>query len=300
MRPDPVEHAQHRLVGAAVQRAVERGDPGRDGRVGVDLGGAHAAHGARRAVLLVVGVQDPEHVERLLEPRVRLVLDLGHLEHHREEVAGVGQVVVRIDVGQPEVVAVGERGQRRHLGDQAHGGHVPLLLVVDVLGVGVEGRQGAGGGEQHPHRVGVVAEALDELLDVLVDEGVVGDLEDPLVELLAGGQLAVDEEVGDLEVAGVLAELLDRIAAVLQHAGLAVDVGDRAAAGRRVRVRRVVRHQAEVVLGDLDLTEVHRLDGPVGDLELVALAGAVVGDAERVACRGYATPVVLLRLLVCH
>ena len=220
----------------------------------------------------MVGVQDPEHVERLLEPRVRLVLDLRHLEHHREEVAGVGQVVVRIDVRQPEVVAVGERGQRRHLGDQPHGGHVALLVVVDVLGVRVEGRQRAGGGEQHPHRVGVVAEALHELLDVLVDEGVVGDLEDPLVELLARGQLAVDQQVGDLEVDGLLAELLDRVAAVLEHAGLAVDVGDRAAAGGGVRERRVIGHQPEVVLGDLDLAEVHRLDRAVGDLDLVALA----------------------------
>jgi hypothetical protein len=32
--------------------------------------------------------------------------------------------------------------------------------------------------------VGVVAEALHELLDVLVDVGVMGDLEYPLVELL--------------------------------------------------------------------------------------------------------------------
>ena len=114
------------LVGAAVQRPVERGHAGRHRRVGIDLRGADAAHRARRAVLLVVGVQDPEHVEGPLQPRVGLVLDLGHLEHHREEVAGVGEVVVRIDVGQPEVVAVGEGGQRGHLRDQPHGRHVAL------------------------------------------------------------------------------------------------------------------------------------------------------------------------------
>ena len=67
---------------------------------------------------------------------------------------------------------VGERGQRRHLGDHPDRRHVALVLVVDVLGVGIEGRQRADRGEQHPHRVGVVAEALDELLDVLVHEGV--------------------------------------------------------------------------------------------------------------------------------
>ena len=244
-----VEHPQHRLVGAAVQRAVERGHAGGHGRVRIDLRRAHAAHRVRRAVLLVVGVQDPEDVEGALEPRVGLVLHLGHLEHHREEVAGVGQVVVRIDVREPEVVPVGEGGERRHLRDQPHRRHVALDLVVDLLRVRIEGGERADRREQHPHRVGVVAEALDELLDVLVDEGVVGDLEDPLVELLLGRQLAVDQEIGDLEVRGLLAQLLDRVAAVLEHAGLAVDVADRAAHGRRVRERRVVGHQAEVVLG---------------------------------------------------
>ena len=125
-RLDPIEHPQHGLVGAAVQRAVEGGDAGGDGRVGIDLRGADTAHRVGRAVLLVVGVQDPEHVEGALEPRVGLVLDLRHLEHHREEVAGVGQVVVRIDVRQPQVVPVGERGQRRHLRDQPHRRHVAL------------------------------------------------------------------------------------------------------------------------------------------------------------------------------
>ncbi len=172
---DPAQHPQHGLVGAAVQRAVERRDARGDGRVGVDVRGADRADRVGRAVLLVVGVEDEEHVERLREPRVGLVGVL-HLEQHREEVLGVVELVVGIDVGEPEAVAVGEGGEGRHLGDQPDRRHVALLLVVDVLRLGVEGRERPDRGEQHPHRVGVVAEALDELLDVLVDEGVVGDV----------------------------------------------------------------------------------------------------------------------------
>ena len=155
------------------------------------------------------------------------------------------------------------------------------LLVVDLVGVGVERGQRAHRGHQHPHRVGVVAEALHEVLDVLVHERVDRDLVDPLVELALRGQLAVDQQVGDLQVARLLAQLLDRVAAVLQDAGVAVDVGDRAAARRRVRVRRVVRHQAEFVVVDLDLAQVHRAHRPVGDGQLVGLARAVVGDRQR-------------------
>jgi hypothetical protein len=176
-------------------------------------------------------------------------------------------------------------------------------VVLDLLGLGIEGGEGADAGEQHPHRVRVVAEALEELLEVLVHVGVDRDLVLPLVELLLRGQLAVDEQVGHLEVGRVVAQLLDGIAAVLEHAGLAVDEGDLAATGGRVRERRVVRHQAEVVLVDLDPAKVHRLHGAVRDLELVGLAGPVVlhGQGVLLVSRGYrAVAVPCLRLLVCH
>ena len=194
-------------------------------------------------------------------------------------------------------MAVGERGERRHLGDQPDRRHVALLRVVDALGVGVEGREGADAREQHAHRVGVVAEGLEEVLDVLVDEGVVGDVEDPPLELLLGRQLAEDQQVRHLEIARVLAELLDRDPAVLEDALLAVDERDRRAARRGVRERRVVGHEAEVVVGDLDLAEVHRPDGPVRDLHLVGLAGAAVGDGQRVGVSGRDVAVLGLSLL---
>ncbi len=47
-----------------------------------------------------------------------------------------------------------------------------------------------------------------------------------VVELLSGGELAVLEQVRDLEECGLLGELLDRIAAVVEDALLAADVGD--------------------------------------------------------------------------
>ena len=48
-----------------------------------------------------------------------------------------------------------------------------------------------------------------------------------LGELVLGRQLAVHQQVGDFEEARVLGQLLDRVAAVQQHACVAVDVGDR-------------------------------------------------------------------------
>ncbi len=74
-------------------------------------------------------------------------------------------------------------------------------------------------------------EPIEELLHVLVEQAVVVQVPAELLELLLVRQLAVDQEVGDLGEAGALAELLDRVAAVAQDAALAVDEGDRAAAG---------------------------------------------------------------------
>jgi len=59
--------------------------------------------------------------------------------------------------------------------------------------------------------MGVVSEALQELDDVGVDVGVIADVVDPLIQLGLIGQLALGQQVGDLEEAGVLGQLLDRV-----------------------------------------------------------------------------------------
>ena len=62
---DLLEHLEDRLVGAAVQRAGQRVDAGGDRREQVGLARADQAHRRGGAVLLVVGVQDEQLVERL-------------------------------------------------------------------------------------------------------------------------------------------------------------------------------------------------------------------------------------------
>ena len=281
LRPDLVEHPQHRLVGAAVERAVERRDPGRDGGERVDVRRPDPADGARRAVLLVVGVEDEQDLERPLQDGVRLVPP-ADLERHVDEVADVVQVVARQDVREAVRVPEDVGGDGRQLRHQANALEVAPVRIVDVLGVRVEGRQGADRSEQHPHRVRVVPEALEELLDVRVDVRVVPDVLLPPVQLLGVRQLAFEQEECRLEERRLLRELLDRVPPVAQDPRVAVDVRDRAAAGRRVEVRRVVGHQPGVVVLGADLLEVRRPDRAVGDGQRVLVPGAVVGDRQRV------------------
>ena len=226
----------------------------------------------------MIGVQDEQDLERAGEPRVGVILPLAHLEEHREEVLGVAQLVVRIDVRLALRVPERPRAERRHLGDHPDDLLVADLGVVDVPGFGVERGQRSDAGQQHAHRVRVVAEALHQALHVLVDVGVEGDLVHPLLVLLLGRQLAVNEQVRDLEVRRGLRELLDGVAAVLEDPGFSIDVRDCRAAGRGVGESGIVKSQAGL------LPEIAGRDSAVGDGELVFGAVAVVTDGQGCGC----------------
>ncbi len=224
----------------------------------------------------MVGVEDEQDVERTGEHRVGLEAGLGDLPHHRQEVRGEREGVVRVDERHAHAEAVGGGGQRGHLGDQADDLLVAGLGVEDVLGVEVEGRERGHGRYEHAHRVGVVVEPLQEALaHVLVDEGVEGDLPFPHLELGLGGELTVEQEVGHLQEGGVLGQLLDGIPPVAEDPGIAVEVGDGALTGGGGRQTRIVEPDA----GE-QLREVRRRHPAVFQRDLEGLARAVVGDRD--------------------
>ena len=84
-------------------------------------------------------MQNEKHVERAFERRVRGVLGVGHLEHHVQEVAGIAQVVIGIDITQAKIVAVSVRGDCRHLGDEAFDLRQPIVGVTGLVSVGIKG-----------------------------------------------------------------------------------------------------------------------------------------------------------------
>jgi hypothetical protein len=230
----------------------------------------------------VIGVKDEEDIEGPRQHGIRLVLQLGHLEQHVQEVAGEAQVVVRVDVRPADAVAVGPRRDARHLGDGAVDLPLPCGLVEDALRVGIEARHCADDAEEDGHRVRVVLKPLHQLLDVLVQHRVVGNLARPRLHLRGGRQLAEQDQVRRFEKIALLRELLDRIAAVEQDALVAIDVGDGAAAVGRIHERRVVRHQPEVVRRCLYLAQIHGADSAILNRQVVLLAGTVVDDRQRV------------------
>ena len=124
----------------------------------------------------------------------------------------------------------------------------------------------------------VVVESVHELLHVLVDHGVLHYFAIPLFQLFLRGKFAVQQQVSDFQKSAVLGQLLDGIAAIPQDAGVAVQVGDGAVAGRGVHEGRIVGHQAEILRPRLDLAQVHGAHGAVGNRNGIGLVGPVVGD----------------------
>ena len=233
-RADVGEHRQRGFVGAAMRRAPQAGDAGGDTGERVGAGGAGDTHRRGRGVLLVVGVQDEDLVERVSQHRIDLVVLARHREAHVQEVLGKRERVLRIHEGLADGVFEGHRRQRRDLRDHAHRGDHALLRIVDVGGVVIERGERADGGDHDGHRMGVAAKTLEEAGHLLVNHGVVDHAAVEILLLRRGRKLPVEQEIAGLEEVALLGELLDRIAAVFQHAGVAVDIGDLglAAAGR--------------------------------------------------------------------
>ena len=204
----------------------------------------------------MVGVQDEDTVHGAHQDLIHLVLLGRHREHHAHEVRGVREVVARVHERLADRVLVGHRHDGRHLGDQAERRDDAVMLVVDVERVVVEGRERADHADHYRHRVRVAPEPLVQARQLLVHHGVMGDDVDELLFLLAIGQLAVLQQVAHLEKVAVLRQLLDRVAAVQEHAGIAVDVGDRRAAARRRQISGVVGEHAGLAVERADVDHV--------------------------------------------
>ena len=224
----------------------------------------------------MVGVQDEQHVQRAHHLRVELVGFGGEAERHAQEVLDQRQRVVRVQERLSLGLLVGVGRDGRQLGQQPDRRQLDLLVVERIQRILVVGAQRVHGAGQHRHRVGVAREAVEEPLEVLVQQGVPLDLRGELLQLLLRRQLTVDEQVADLDERRLLGELLDGHAAVAQDAGIPVDVGDRrlrrggvdeATVERRVSRLGQQRAQRDAVgpLGGLDDVELELATGVIED-----------------------------------
>ena len=226
-RADVVEDVQHGLVGATVQRPLERADRADDRRVDVAQGRGDHARGERGGVEGVLGVQDHRAVEGIHHNVVRLFA-----ERHPEEVRGVVEVGACSDdlLAATTTLTVGD--DRRKRGEQADAALEVLLGAAArvehrAAGAGVGGADEADRGTHLVHRVRIQRDQVDRGLDVVGERPVLALLEPEGCELLRSGQLAVPQQVGDGLERLRVRQLLHGVAAVQQAVRLGVDLRDR-------------------------------------------------------------------------
>jgi len=125
--------------------------------------------------------------------------------------------------------------------------------------------------------VSVLFEVLDEWVELWVVLVVAFDSLGEHFELPIAWQLAVDEQERDLEEVGVLCELLDRVAAVLEDSFLAVDERYAGDAVDGVHVG-WVEGASDFALLIFDGRELSSEYGAILDLKLVRSASPIVND----------------------
>ena len=202
----------------------------------------------------MVSVQRHDPVHRPAQDRVDHIVLTRHGEAHVQEVRRIIEIVARVDERLPDRVLVGPGADRGQLGDHADRGDLALPRIVDVRRVMVEGGHRADDTADDCHRVGVAPETAEEVGHLLVQHRVPGHPALEILELGGRRKLPVKQQVADLEIVGLLGELVDRVAAVEQLTLVAVDIGDRRLTGSGGRKARVIGEDAHirVELADVD------------------------------------------------
>ena len=192
----------------------------------------------------MVSVQDENLVHGTGQGRAGLVLLSRDRETHAQEILAIRQLIDRID----ELLALGifidPCCEGRHFRDQTDVSEVALFRVRAVHGARIEGRHRADGSGQHGHWVAVTAKSVKETVHLSVEQSVLGDETVKLTEFGLRRQFAIQQQVSNFEKAGLLRQLINRIAAMQKNAFFAIDERDLALARAGRRKPRVQRKNA--------------------------------------------------------
>src|SRR5208283_3309250 len=100
------------------------------------------------------------------------------------------------------------------------------MWIKNVGRVVIEGRERADRGDHDGHRMRVAPKALEEPRHLLMHHSMMRYAIIEILLLRRARQLAIQQQIADLEIIRMFGELIDRVAAMQQHAGVAVDIGD--------------------------------------------------------------------------
>src|SRR4030095_5956739 len=125
----------------------------------------------------------------------------------------------------------------------------------------------------------IVVEAVNELFDVLMEDGVKSNIMRPLFQLRLSGKLPVKNQVGSLEISTFLRQLFDGVTSIPQDSSFSINKGNLTLTGRCIHKRRIIAHQAEIIFRDFDLAQICRPNRPGLNGNLVVSACPIVRDS---------------------
>ena len=182
----------------------------------------------------MLGVQDQAGVEHLA-----MAGDGSLLGQHVIEVGGVIEIVARREGSSPCAEAMEGRHDRRHLGDQTDH-RIPVALRVGDVAGRVKHAHGGHAGLQGVHRMARFGQALDQVVELVLDPAVVPQLVVEVGQLALRGQLALEQQPGRLFVTARAGQGLDGDAAIFEAGTFAVDETDRRFGDRHVGQARMI------------------------------------------------------------
>jgi hypothetical protein len=235
LAPDPLADVRLRLVGAeiaaldlagglvrsAVLGAAQCADRARDGRVDVRVGAGDHACGEGRGVELMLGIEDQRGVHGA-HP-----LGRGCLAVQQVQEVSADRLVVGLDLDAPAVVG-------EVIPIEQHGAEAGNQAVADVAGGGhrhfvflrLQGAEERGAGAHHVHRVRRGRDLLQCGLECRGQTAQRAQLAFVGRKLGTRRQMPVDQQIGDLLELGLIGEVEDVVAPVMQIVAGAPDGAD--------------------------------------------------------------------------
>ena len=112
----------------------------------------------------MISVEDKNTIKRALNHRVDDIVFARCCEHHAQEVAGIRQAILWINIGLTLRVLISHRHQSWHLGNQTNRSNVTMMRIRDVVRVVIERRHRANKTCQNGHRMRIAAKTAQEKL----------------------------------------------------------------------------------------------------------------------------------------
>ena len=139
----------------------------------------------------MIRVQNKQHIQSSLKDRIRLVFLFSNLEEHVQEIASVRQVIIGQDIRKAALVTICVCRDRGHLRDQTPDLSGARFFVKNFFSFWVERRQDAERADQYAHRVSIVMESVNHLLNALIEHRAHSDVFCPVAKLFLVWTLSV-------------------------------------------------------------------------------------------------------------